>query len=348
MRAPAFWQAPRPGVAARLLQPLGALYGAIVARRMKKPGARPGAPVIVVGNFVAGGAGKTPVALAIARLLEAQGERPAFLSRGYGGSATHNGALRVDRQGAGEIGDEALLLAQVAPTFVGRDRAAAAALAVDDAGPSVLILDDGLQSRQVEPDLALAVVDGATGAGNGLCLPAGPLRAPLAAQLVHVHALVIVGAGAAGDAIAAQASGAGIKILRVRLEPDARAHALAGQAVVAFAGIGLPDKFFRTLEEIGANVVERRAFPDHYPYRVSDIEELVATARERGARLVTTQKDAVRLPPLPDGAQGPLAIPVRIVFEDEAAARALLADALARARPWTRQVVVPSPLAGEG
>lgn len=336
MRAPGFWLASEPTPLARLLQPFGALYGAITAKRMRQRGARPGAPVIVVGNFTVGGAGKTPVALAVARLLVAQGERPAFVSRGYGGAAARSAPLRVAGHGWAEVGDEPLLLAQAAPTFVGADRAAAAALAVDVAGPSVLVLDDGLQSRQVEPDLALAVVDGATGVGNGLCLPAGPLRAPVAAQLRHVHALVIVGDGAPGDAIAAQAESAGLRILRAKIEPDERARALAGQDVVAFAGIGLPDKFFRTLEDIGARIVARRTFSDHFPYSAADIAELSALAREHNARLVTTQKDAVRLPALPEGETLPLAIPVRLVFEDENAAGALLAEGLSRARPWKR------------
>ena len=333
MRTPAFWLAQRPSALARMLQPFGALYGAFVARRMRQQGARPGAPAIVVGNFVAGGAGKTPAALEIARLLEARGERIAFVSRGYGGAAG-DGPLRVDGQGASEVGDEALLLARAAPTFIGADRAAAAALAVAGAGPSALILDDGLQSRQVEPDLAIAVVDGATGVGAGLCLPAGPLRAPLAAQLSHVQAVLIVGAGAAGEAVAAQAAKAGVKILRARLEPDARAQALAGNDVVAFAGIGLPDKFFGTVEALGARIVGRRAFPDHYPYRAADLAELLDLAREKNARLVTTQKDAVRLPPVPEGAQAPLAIPVRLVFDSENEVVALLTASLSRARPW--------------
>ncbi len=332
MRAPAFWLDAQPGLRARALQPFGALYGAIAARRMRRPGAKAGAPVIVIGNFVAGGAGKTPVALEIARLLQTQGERPAFVSRGYGGASARDGALRVDGQSAAEVGDEALLLAQVAPTFVGRDRALVAALALETASPSLLVLDDGLQSRQVEPDLALAVVDGATGLGNGLCLPAGPLRAPLAKQLPHVQAVAIVGDGAAGEIVAAQATGAGVQILRARLDPDQSARALAGQDVVAFAGIGRPEKFFRMLEGIGANIVARRAFSDHYKFSAADIAELTELARTKHARLVTTQKDAVRLPPFPAGAPAVTAIPVRIVFEDEAAVRALLTEALAQRR----------------
>ncbi|MFT4096823.1 MAG: tetraacyldisaccharide 4'-kinase [Rhodoblastus sp.] len=333
MKAPGFWQASRPNAIALLLSPLGALCGAIAARRMRRPGARAGAPVIVVGNFVAGGAGKTPVALEIARLLQARGENPACVSRGYGGSAVRNGVLRVQGQSAEQVGDEALLLSEVAPTFVGQDRAVAATLAVAAVAPSVLVLDDGLQSRHIEPDLAIAVVDGATGVGNGQCLPAGPLRAPLAAQLPHVQAVAIVGAGAAGERVAAQATKAGVKILRARLVPDESARALAGRDVVAFAGIGLPDKFFRTLDEIDARIVARRAFSDHYPYRPADIAELAELARTKSATLVTTRKDAMRLPVLPEGAPAPFAVSVRILFEDDTAVAALLADALARARP---------------
>lgn len=332
MRAPSFWFAPRPTPLARLLKPIGALYGAIVGRRMRRRGARLPAPVFVIGNFVGGGAGKTPVALAVARILEAQGERPAFVLRGYGGAAIGR-PLQATGRSAAEVGDEALLLAQIAPTFVGDDRAAAAALAISEIGPSALILDDGLQSRQVEPDLAIAVVDGATGLGNGLCLPAGPLRAPLAAQLPHVQAVVIVGGGQAGAAVAEVAAKAGVRVLRARIEPDESARAIAGRDVVAFAGIGLPEKFFRTLEEIGARIVERRAFPDHHPYSATDLDALTKLARQRNARLVTTQKDAVRLPNTPEGAEAPLAIPIRVVFEDEDAAAALLAEGLGRARP---------------
>lgn len=332
MKAPGFWRMRNPTLLARMLQPLGALYGAIAARRMTRPGASVGAPVIVVGNFVAGGAGKTPVALALARMLQAAGERPAFVSRGYGGSLAELRAVRVDGQSAAAVGDEALLLARAAPAFVGRDRAAAAALAIEEVAPSALVCDDGLQSRQVEPDLALAIVDGATGIGNGLCLPAGPMRAPLAAQLRHVDAVAIVGPGEPGEALAALADGAGIKVLRARLEPDESARRLAGRDVVAFAGIGVPDKFFRTLEEIGARLVARRAFPDHHPYQQSELAELDALARARNALLVTTEKDAVRLRALSAGAQTPVAMRVRIVFEDEGAVAALLAASLARAR----------------
>ncbi|MFV0280639.1 MAG: tetraacyldisaccharide 4'-kinase [Rhodoblastus sp.] len=307
MKAPAFWRAQRPNMAARLLQPCGALFGALVGQRMRRPGAQVAVPVITVGNFTAGGAGKTPIAQALARRLIEAGERPAFVSRGFD--------------------DEALLLAAVAPTFVGRDRAAAALRAIEEARASVLVLDDGLQSRRIEPDLAIAVVDGASGLGNGLCLPAGPLRAPLLAQLPHVQALVVMGPGEAGEKVAGIAQKSGVAILRAKLEPDARARALAGRRIVAFAGIGLPEKFFRTLEDIGAQVVARRAFPDHHAFRASELGELGALARKNHATLATTLKDAARLGAnlddesfALDGEARASIVRVDAVFEDETAA----------------------------
>ena len=178
MIAPRFWARERPGLAARALAPLGALYGLATARRMARPGTRVDAPVICVGNYVVGGAGKTPTAIAVARLLQSAGERVAFLSRGYGG-APRAAPTRVDPQlhGALAVGDEPLLLARVAPCWVGADRVAAAREAIAD-GASALVLDDGLQNPALAKDYAIAVIDGEAGFGNGLCFPAGPLRAP--------------------------------------------------------------------------------------------------------------------------------------------------------------------------
>ena len=178
MIAPRFWARERPGLAARALAPLGALYGLATARRMARPGTRVDAPVICVGNYVVGGAGKTPTAIAVARLLQNAGERVAFLSRGYGG-APRAAPTRVDPHlhGALAVGDEPLLLARVAPCWVGADRVAAAREAIAD-GASVLVLDDGLQNPALVKDYAIAVIDGEAGFGNGLCFPAGPLRAP--------------------------------------------------------------------------------------------------------------------------------------------------------------------------
>jgi len=328
-RAPEFWWRSRTSASARLLFPLGSLIGAVAARRMARPGMRAEVPLICVGNFVVGGAGKTPTALALAEMLIATDERPFFLSRGYGGTRRPEPiVVDQDRARAADVGDEPLLLAKVAPTIVGADRIAAARLAVSR-GATAIVMDDGLQSRSLELDLALAVVDGETGVGNGLTLPAGPLRAPLAAQMPYVSAVVVIGPGAAGEAVAWAARRASTPVLRATLMPDIDAICrLQGRRVLAFAGIGRPQKFFATLERAGVTVEERIAFPDHHRFVPKDIADLVRRARVRSLALVTTEKDAVRLPQGSDA----VALPVRLTFEEPDKMRGLVEATLARAR----------------
>ncbi len=295
-RAPDFWAQRPPAWEARLLAPLGAAYGAVAAARLARPAPRAALPVIAIGGVTLGGDGKTPLALAIARLLSRLGERPAFLTRGYGRRGS-GAPFRVDLQkrAAPETGDEPRLLARAAPTIVCADRVAAARLA-QEVGATVLILDDGLHSRRLAPDLALLAVDGGYGAGNGLCPPAGPLRAPAAAQLAAADAVVVIGPGAPGEAIATRAAGLGKTLLRGRLVPSPEAAArLAGARLFAFAGVARPQKFLASLHEIGAEVVGRRWFGDHHAYRARELAALTREARRLGAGLVTTEKDAARL-----------------------------------------------------
>ena len=331
MRTPAFWHRPRPGLRAKLLAPLGRLYGAATARAMVEPGLDVGVPVVTIGNFVAGGAGKTPTAIAIAQILEDMGEVPAFLSRGYGGAAPFE-AVAVAGQSARAVGDEPLLLARVAPTFVGPIRARVAQLAVETVQPSVLIGDDGLQSRAIEPTLAIAVVDAQTGVGNALCVPAGPLRAPLANQIAHIDALVLIGSGEAGESVAAQVEARDKPCFYADLEPTPSARSLAGERVIAFAGLGRPEKFFQMLESVGARVIATRSFADHHAYKPRDIARLQARARAQRAMLVTTEKDFVRLPPASGAGPHPRAIGVELVFRDEESVRAFLQYRLTRTR----------------
>jgi tetraacyldisaccharide 4'-kinase len=322
VRAPGFWAIGKPTALARFLQPLGALYGAATARRMAQAGEHAGAPAICVGNFVAGGAGKTPAAIALAQMLIADRKRVAFLSRGYGG-AKRVEPVEVDPNvhDAAAVGDEPLLLARVAPCWVGPDRVQSARSAVE-AGAEALILDDGLQNPALAKDLAFAVIDGEAGFGNGLCVPAGPLRAPLAAQAPHVRALIVIGGDEA--TIAAIARSVPRKpILRATLEPDAVAAApLIGREVVAFAGIARPEKFYATLRRVGAQIVATRNFPDHHPFKPREIEALVAEAGERGALLVTTEKDRVRLPA--KDARGVVTLPVTLRFDEPRLVRGML------------------------
>lgn len=295
MRDPAFWWTDRSAAAA-LLSPAAACYGAIAARRMARRGWKAAAPVICVGNFTVGGAGKTPTAMALARILLQWGRRPFFLSRGYGGRLA--GPVRIDQGAwtAAEVGDEPLMLAGVAPAVVARDRPAGVAAAVA-AGADAIVMDDGLQNPSVQKDLALAVVDGRRGIGNGRIFPAGPLRAPLAAQFDHVDAVLVVGmVGPAAEPVIAAAQKRGMPVFQGDLTPAPEAvAALAGKPVLAFAGIADPDKFFTTLAAHGIPAAIRRPFPDHHPYAADEMAELVACAARNGLTLVTTEKDMARL-----------------------------------------------------
>jgi tetraacyldisaccharide 4'-kinase len=301
---PSWWYAREPEWRARLLTPIAAIYGPVVKRRFVH--ARPfhsALPVICIGNFTVGGTGKTPLALLIARELKARGERPTFLTRGYGGRQV--GPHRVDpaRDTAADVGDEALLMSHVAATLVARDRAAGARAIAQDAGPggaSVIVMDDGLQNPWLAKDLTIAVVDGRRGFGNGEVLPAGPLRAPLEFQLGLADAILVnhppEGAGVGPSAVA--------EWLRQRFPGpvlDARPHpvgdtsAFKGARIVAFAGIADPGRFFRLLEALGAVTVERVVFPDHHPFSEADATRLLSLAADSGAMLATTEKDHARL-----------------------------------------------------
>jgi tetraacyldisaccharide 4'-kinase len=313
MRAPDFWQ--RGGVLAALLSPLGALYGMSVAfkARNAKP-FDPGLPVICVGNLTAGGSGKTPVAIAIAGMLLARGQRPYFLTRGYGGSE-RGPALASRGHSAAVMGDEALLLARTAPTIVARDRAAGARLAKEK-GATVLVMDDGHQNFALRKSLSLVVVDAETGFGNGLQIPAGPLREPIAQGLARADAVICVGDGAP------DLQGYGGPVLRAHLEADSAAF--AEKEVFAFAGIGRPEKFAASLEADGAHLTGSCFFPDHHPYTEDEILQLRMVAGN--AQLVTTEKDFVRLTTAQR--EGIRVLKVAAGFDDKAAMDSLLDTAL--------------------
>jgi tetraacyldisaccharide 4'-kinase len=324
MRAPDFWRVEDP--ASRLLSPLGGCYGMVARQCLRRAAPRAALATIVVGGPTLGGDGKTPLVIALAKRLAAWGERPALLTRGYGKRAAGAEPFLVSTDDdAATAGDEALLLARHALAIVGKDRAASAELALD-MGATLLILDDGFHSRRLEADLSLLAVDSDYGAGNGRCFPAGPLRAPLDAQLEAADALVVIGDGAAGLAVARRC---GKPFFRARIVPDPQAAAtLASARVVAFAGVGRPEKFFRTAAETGATVVATRVFPDHRRFETRDIAELEALRRRYDARLLTTEKDAVRLPRGFDCD----VLPISLAFDEPDALAATLDAALGRAR----------------
>jgi len=304
-----------------VLSPLATITTAVSAVRMRRKGWACPVPVICVGNATMGGAGKTTVALDLAGRLIANGWHPHILLRGYGGSS--RGVRRVQAgDPAALVGDEALLHAAVTPTWVSADRARGAQAAVA-AGAEVVLMDDGLQNPSLQKRLSLLVIDGATGFGNGRVFPAGPLREPVAAAASRCQAAVLIGADATG---ARARMPPGLPIHRARLVPGPEAAALAGRRVLAFAGIAIPEKFFATLAEAGADVVARRRFPDHHRYGRSELDSVLAEAERLQAVPVTTAKDAVRLPP--DIRARVQVLSVRLDWEDPGAPEALLRETI--------------------
>ncbi len=326
MREPAFWWRPA-GIAAGLLSPLGAIYGAIAAWRMAQPGSDAGIPVLCIGNLTVGGAGKTPTAIAVAELLRGAGRQPFFLTRGYGGNLA--GPVQVDptRHRAADVGDEPLLLARTAPTIVARDRVAGAEFA-RAAGADFIVMDDGFQNPSLIKTRSIVVVDGRRGIGNGRAVPSGPLRAPLAAQLDQAHAVLVIGQTVDVTEVIADAQRRALPVFHGTLEPDAQAlAALKPCKVLAFAGIGDPGKFFATLSDAGIDVRARLGFPDHHNYRRAEATDLIAHAEREDLVLVTTEKDWARLAGQDDLkalAGVARALPVKLVVKEADAFRTLV------------------------
>ncbi len=319
MRVPKFWRHGSNRVLPALLSPIAAIVTRVTARRMAMPGWRAPVPVICCGNLTVGGAGKTTVALDLAARLRVQGRRVHVLLRGYGGSS--RGVRRVGANDlAAVVGDEARLLAAVAPTWIGGDRAASARAAVA-AGAEVLVMDDGLQNPTLQKTLSFLVIDGGYGFGNRRVLPAGPVREPVAAGAARCQAAILIGPDETG---VERLLPAGLPVLRARLVPNAEISAFVGRKVLAFAGIAMPEKFFSGIEAAGAIIAERRSFPDHHRFTARELACLVADASRLDASAVTTPKDAVRIPAA--SRAGIFEVGVRLEWQDEAALDRLLAS----------------------
>ncbi|QHC36234.1 tetraacyldisaccharide 4'-kinase [Komagataeibacter xylinus] len=292
MQPPAFWWRPATdaGLMAGLLAPLAHIYATAAARRLRRAPWHAPVPVLCCGNIGVGGAGKTPLVMDLARRTISRGRRPAFLSRGYGGRAPAGTRVDPNHHTARDVGDEPLLLARIASCYVGADRSISARRALAD-GADCLLMDDGFQNPTLHQDLALVVVDGTVGFGNGRVLPAGPLREPVATGLARAGGVVIMGHDQQG--IAASLPD-GLPCFAATLQPDTQSVP-RNQPIIAFAGIGRPAKFFEGLAQSGIRPASCLAFPDHHAYTAAEQAELHGLAVQAGACLVTTQKDEVRL-----------------------------------------------------
>ncbi len=296
--APPFWW-DKPNWRAFALAPLSWIYGAVAGRRLLKaePPKVP-APVLCIGNFTVGGAGKTPTAIAFAKAAKERGLHPGIVSRGYGGNYKGLHIVDPSTDSARHVGDEPLLLARHAPVALCPDRLKSA-LELHQRGCDFIIMDDGFQSARLHTDFSLLVVDSTRGIGNGKVIPAGPLRAPLTDQMRKTDAVLRIGKGAEADFVVRQASRAGRAVYEAQLQPSSSAD-VAGNRWLAFAGIGNPSKFFASVQQSGGEVAEGKTFPDHYSYQPDDIAKLIETAEKLGVGLITTAKDHVRLVTMSD------------------------------------------------
>lgn len=321
MKTPAFWQ--HKNILSHLLLPASWLYDVLSkAKRQRIQSAALPVPVICVGNLTAGGAGKTPVALALAEALKPHYPGAFFLSKGYGGRI--KAPTRVDpcRHTARDVGDEPLLLTGTLPTVIAHDRMAGAQFAISQ-GATLILMDDGFQNPAIRKDFSLLVIDAKTGFGNGRILPAGPLRESPAEGFARAQAIVMLNVPNALPPLPSD-----LPVFSAAASIAAPEEHYRAKRYVAFSGIAYPQKFFDTLGALGADVVKTIPYPDHYLYTHRDIAELQDTAREYQTTLITTAKDAVRLPP--EIRNQVEVLPITIVFNDKERLLALIDSAIRR------------------
>ena len=271
-----------------VLYPLGLLYGLATFLRLKlKKSHQVGCRVICVGNLGAGGSGKTPVAVSLAKMLQQNGKNPFFITRGYGGQ--QKDVLVTSAHTAAQVGDEPLLLFRQAPVVVNPDRFRGALKAVRQ-GADVIIMDDGFQNPSLHKDISLLVIDGSYGFGNGFCIPAGPLREFLSSGLKRADAAVIIGE----DKHNLSSLLKPLPVFKGKVVPEC--GQISNRRIIAFAGIGRPQKFYQSLKECGFELLQCFDFPDHHFYNNQELEKIISAAQKQNADIYTTAKDFVKIP----------------------------------------------------
>lgn len=332
--APPFWWG-RANWQAWALAPLSYIYGKGAARRMAQdPAGRVDVPVICVGNFIAGGAGKTPTAMQLAKFAIKAGFRPGFLSRGYGGGVTNATHVDLETHNAQDVGDEPLLLAEIAPTVVSADRLLGAKM-LTGLNCNLVIMDDGFQNPQLHKDFSLVVIDSERGIGNGFSMPAGPLRAPLIGQLTRADAILVVGDAPGADKAIRLAARAAKPVFHAKLR-TINPNKWRGQRVIAYAGIANPQKFFTSLAETGAEIVEAIPYGDHHFYSEEETRELISKSKLRQMPLITTSKDMARLKSIHKHqirlAELSQVLNVELSFDDPATLQRIIRDAVTNSK----------------
>lgn len=332
--APSFWWG-KANWQAWALAPLAYIYGKGAAQRMAQaPTGSVDVPVICVGNFIAGGAGKTPTAIHLAKFAIMAGLRPGFLSRGYGGGVSITTLVNPETHNAQDVGDEPLLLAEIGTTVVSANRLAGARMLVQQ-GCNLVIMDDGFQNPQLLKDYSLVVVDSERGIGNGFAMPAGPLRLPLAPQLLKADAILVIGDAAGSDKVIRMTARAAKPVFHAKLRTINR-PIWQDRQVIAFAGIANPQKFFDSLVEAGAEVIEAFPFGDHHTYSEEEAQDLINKAMLRNMTLVTTSKDKARMQStqkhLMRLAAASEVLNVGLVFDEPTALQRIIREALTNAK----------------
>jgi len=322
LKAPKFWYLKKDTILSNSLYPLSLLFrfGTKIRNLVSKKNKSP-LPTICVGNIVVGGAGKTPVALKIGELLIKSGYKPHFISKGYAG-LTKISTLVKSWHSATSVGDESILLSEVAPTWVGNDRIKSSILAKNQGG-DCLIMDDGFQNPSIQKDFSIIVINSEQEFGNRRVMPSGPLRESINRGLSRTNLVIVIGNPSKEIKKIVPDH---IPIIESKFEIKKENKSFKGQKIVAFAGIAYPEKFFNSLKDQGANIIKEISYPDHHIYNENDLLSLVETANKTQSILVSTKKDYVRIPKsyrsLVNTLEG------EIIFKDEQLLREILSNVI--------------------